>query len=166
MVFLQIKYKRQKDSHKLTKDSSHGSSNHFHAGEAKIPENQDRIHNNVDDGPCSLCDHIIDRFSGGLQQPFKCNLHKDTHREYADNGHVLRSVFDNSRIVCLKAEENTGSENTDQGKDNGADQSEENTIPCSQIGAVKIFSPRQRERSALIPTPVPDDTAIIRSCTG
>ena len=34
------------------------------------------------------------------------------------------------------------------------------------LAASKFFSPKRRDKSALMPTAVPTDTAIIRFCTG
>ncbi len=99
---------------------------------AAQPEDHDRVQDNIGDGACTLGIHIVDGPSGGLENPFQHNLHKDAKGKHQTDGQVLDSVLDDHRIIGLAGKVGPGSEDSKEGKGQSPQDGQKNAVDrCS-----------------------------------
>ena len=73
LVFGKVEKQGKQHADDLPSDRGYSGTGYLHPGKSEQAEDQDRIHNDVDDGSQSLGDHVVNRAAGGLQQTLACD---------------------------------------------------------------------------------------------
>ena len=134
-----IKENSQQTCHNLSENRSHCSTCNPHLWHTKHAENQNRIHNDIDDSTNSLGNHGIECPTGCLKDTFKIHLHKDANGADTANAQISLTVPDNHSAVGLGAEEKAAGDQTEQQEHQIATQGKKDTMLCRSIGTLLIF---------------------------
>ena len=117
-VLISRKVKKQGEQHAddLSGHRCHSGTGYLHPGKSEQAEDQDRIHNDVDDGSQSLGDHVVDRASRGLQQPFTGDREKQADGKGAADEQIIPAVLDDLRIGDLRGKIKFREKDTENGE--------------------------------------------------
>ena len=141
-VFGTVKVDRKGNGNDLPGHCGDGGSGYLQPGKSEQAEDQDGIHDNIDDRPDPLRDHGIDGLSGGLQETFQGHLHKDSDGEDADDRQILSTIGDDLFIPGLQPEKAVGAGEADEGHEREADKGEKDSVFGGPVRVLEFFLPQ------------------------
>ena len=134
MVPGQVEEDGQAGGQDLTQDGGQGGSRHLHPGEAEQSEDQNGVHDDVDNGAHRLGDHGVEGAPGGLEHPVKGDLYEQPYRQAADDGHVLCAVVHNGLLAGLHLEKEPGAGQADGHEHQAAEDGQKQAVHGGGVG--------------------------------
>ena len=139
LVFGAVKIKGKYYGHDLSGHRSDGCPGHLQARKTEQAEDQDGIHDDVDDGSDSLRDHGVNGLSGGLQKPFQGHLHEYSDGEDGYDRQVLCTVSDDLFILRLEPEKCVRNSQPEHSHEPKADEGKKDSVPGGAIGLIELL---------------------------
>ena len=130
----QVEEDGQAGGQDLPQDGGQGGSRHLHPGEAEQSEDQNGVHDDVDNGAHRLGDHGVEGAAGGLEHPVKGDLYKQPYRQPADDGHVLCAVVHNGLLAGLHLEKEPGAGQADGHEHQAAEDGQKQAVHGGGVG--------------------------------
>ena len=121
IVFLFIEEAGQRCRTNLPEHSCDSRTTHPKLWCAEQAENQNGVHNDIHNGTQALCQHGIEGSAGCLQDTLKAKLQKDCCGKQTADTQIFRTQTHNFGIICLRTEEKIAAQQTENRKENPAD---------------------------------------------
>lgn len=111
-----------------TENGGNSGTGNTHLREAKKTENQDWIHDQVDNGTQRLRNHCVNGFTSRLEKSLHSHLHKEEDGAGANHCHVLNTVMYDLSVACRLFIKVCWKEKTNQQENDAGYNFQENTI--------------------------------------
>ena len=122
----------------LAEHGGGGGAGHAHGGEAQQAEDQDGVHDDVDDGAGHLSDHGQLGPAGGLQQPLKIDGGEAEGADADADAQIGDGVLDDGGAAGLGAHKGAGGEHADEHKDHRGAQLQKQALPGGLVHHVLV----------------------------
>ena len=141
MLFIEIQGKQSRSP--LADHRSGRCTGNAHGRQAKPAVDQNGVQDDVDDGTGTLGDHGVNGPSCGLKQTLSQNFHKNAKAENTADAGIGDAAFHGFRHIGLHLKERTGTEDTEQHKDNHRNKHQKHAVSGGPVGGfLVLFSQR------------------------
>ena len=139
LVYPEVEDDADDTGNDLSEDGGGGGTGDAHFREGAVTEDQDRIHDDIDDGTRHLADHGIDRFSCCRQQTLHADLNENTDAQNTADLHVGDAVFIDQGVFCLQTDKARGRKIQDQSHNRIEDNDQKNSLLGDLAHFVKLL---------------------------
>ena len=133
----------------LPGNSCNRSARNTHFRHAEIPENKNRVKNNINKSADTLTVHCKHRFPGRLHKPFIHYIEEKPERKTHTNGKINRTSVNNGLNIGLNSKKRTYGSKSKHQKNKITARSKKKTVAGYFIGAVKIFGAQSARKKRI-----------------
>ena len=143
VIFLLIEPACQTGRTDLTEYCGNGSTLDTHGRHTKQTKDQDRVHDDIDDGTKPLGQHGIEGSARCLQDTFKAELQENSSREQTADTQVICTQTHDLGVIGLQFEKDLTTEQTKNRKNNAAEHIQDQAVIGHQVGTFLVLFPQR-----------------------